>query len=111
VAKSQAVQSTTSLIAADDDRQILKTKSARRCHCRCRGRSLHSAWYSNWTARTPRTVLGLSSDYSWLRGLPKIYCESELVQRESEQSPSDYSESLDSLRTRLRTESDHVQPR
>jgi hypothetical protein len=31
VAKSRAEQSATSLIAADDDRQILKTKSARRC--------------------------------------------------------------------------------
>jgi hypothetical protein len=65
---------------------------------------------SDRTARTPRTVLGLSSDYFWLRGLPNIYCESEPVRTESEQSPSDYSESSDSLQTRLRTESDHIRP-
>jgi hypothetical protein len=44
-------------------------------------------------------LLGLSSDYSWLRGLLNIQCESEPVRTESEQSPSDYSESSDSLRT------------
>jgi hypothetical protein len=61
---------------------------------------------SNQTARTPRTVLGLSSDYFWLRGLLNIQCESEPVRTESKQSPSDYSESSDSPRTRLRTESE-----
>jgi hypothetical protein len=68
-------------------------------------RSLHHPWYSDWTARTPRTVLGLSSDYFWLRGLLNIQCESEPVRTESKQSPLDYSESSDSPRTRLRTES------
>jgi hypothetical protein len=49
----------------------------------CLGRSLHSPWYSDWTAQTPRAVLGLSSDYSWLRGLLNIQCESEPVRAES----------------------------
>jgi hypothetical protein len=45
-------------------------------------------------------------DYFWLRGLLNIQSESEPVQAESEQSPSDYSESLDSPQTRLQMESD-----
>jgi hypothetical protein len=40
---------------------------------------------SDQTAWTPRTVLGLSSDYSWLRGLLNIQCESEPVRTESNQ--------------------------
>jgi hypothetical protein len=62
-------------------------------------RSLHSPWYSDQTAWTARIVLGLSSDYSWLRGLLNIQCEPEPVQTESEQGPSDYLESSDSLQT------------
>jgi hypothetical protein len=73
-------------------------------------RSLHSPWCSDRSPIGLLGLLGLSSDYSWLRGLPNIYCESEPVRMESKQSPSDYSESLDSLQTRLRTESDHVRP-
>jgi hypothetical protein len=52
---------------------------------------------SDQTAWTPRTVLGLSSDHFWLRGLLNIQCKSKPVQTESKQSPLDYSESSDSL--------------
>jgi hypothetical protein len=57
---------------------------------------------SDWTAWTPRTVLGLSSDYSWLRGLPNISCESEPVQAESVGLLGVFGQSADQTLNRVR---------